>query len=320
MFGRRLLHHHAQALSARRVAATLAVLAAACCLAAYAGADERISPEGVVHSVGTGLGQSGGIAIEYTRQLPSGEIQVELLPGTDDYPTDRDPTLDLRPDGEPIVAWLRNEGPGPQLYVSRRSAAGWTELRTLFPSAKEKHAPALAATGEWVTVTWRELSPLGVQFYRGVIDAATLDPVYGPEAMSLGREVPPVPPTGESVPGTTPEPPVGDVAFFASLLPPEALGDPSRAIVWGIQDEPIPIDYCQRFILPDDAGGAHDFRASSVAGRLTLTFVAGDRLFYTTRRGGMWTDLRVVQLDEETSAAEARLAVFEMIQREAAAP
>lgn len=299
----------------RRLATAL--LAATLVVGVAVGADgDRIGQDGVVHSAWNALGSSGGMAIEYVRQLPSGEIRTEFVDGTDDYPSDRDPMLELSEDGEPIVAWIRNEGEGPQLYGSRRTAVGWTQPTPWFPGPKEKHVPDMTVSGDWVNVTWREASPNGALFYRGVIDPLTLEPVFGPEAMPKGEDVPPVLPEGESMPGTTPEPPGGGTSYFAALLPPMVPGDPSTVIVWGIQDEPIPIDYCQRFTVPDGVRNARQVRASAIAGRLTVTFVDDDYLYYTMRRDGRWTDLRVVELDEQTDAADARLALIEMIQRD----
>ncbi len=292
---------------------TVCTLAAVCPLAAGDGGS--ISTDGVVHSVQSRAGTSGGFALEYARQLPSGEIELEFVTGTDDVAPDHDPRLDLRADGQPVLVWIRNEGLGPQLFVSRRGPTGWSAPRVLFEDPTGKLDPRVSAGDDWVNVTWRDSTPGGPRF-RATLDPDTLEPVFGPEPLPSADGIPPVGPEGESARGTTPEPPGGEM-FLAALLPPSLPGDPGLIVIWGIEDEPIPIDYRQSFILPADTQVVRNLQAKRVAGTVIVSFNDDGRFLYTMRRDGMWTALRVVKLDEATSEETAKLRVYEMIRRDA---
>jgi hypothetical protein len=289
---------------------------------AWASSGNKVAGDGVVHSIEaviwTTANQTGSSQILHTRQHPDGSAESFVIPGTDDLAIDREPVIDLDPATElPIAAWIRNEGAGFGLWISRFDGSGWSAPAPVFVGGQDKAEPEIRITGRWVHLTWREGLPVDVTHVRGVLALDDLTPTHGPETLET-RGDGLVPPEGETLPGSSPEPPPGHLYTLRALIP-LVPGEPGKFYLWGGQDDPVPFGFSQGFVLPDGVRGAANLRARWIGGRMVISFEDAGHYYYTMRKSGLWTDLRVIELDETTSAASAQLEVEEMIRRETGA-
>ena len=74
---------------------------------------------------------------------------------------------------------------------------------------------------------------------------------------------------------------VGEDAFtFASHIP-GAPGEDGTVAVWGILDEPIPIEYFELFSVPKGMSSVRSPSAAFVEGHLVLWYTSGAEFHYT---------------------------------------
>jgi hypothetical protein len=323
MFGRRDPHHHVAPVSRLLAAAALALA-----LGLSAGPAEArrqaVGRDGTVHgvSVETWPSQDSptrGTALRYTRQDAGGSgTESALVPGTDDLLPDREPTLDLVGSTEPVVIWSRLGVDRFDLVASRMELGYWSPIRTVFPGPAEERRPDLYAGAAWLHVVWAVDGAEGTSWFRGVLAPGTLREAYGPERLPTQHAHPLVPVGGEPGPGVSPEP-ERDRFYVVRALFPKDPGSSGKLFLWGVRDEPVPIDYLQGFLLPLQVRDVGQANPLWLNGRLMVSFQTTGWFYYTLRLDGRWTDLRAVRLDAGTTPLDALLEVEEMLRKDAAA-
>jgi hypothetical protein len=312
MHRRRDRLHHAQALK------LALALGAACLAAAPARADvQKVTADGSVHRVDVDVYTSAkgtGTGIRYTRQKPAGGRETSWVPGTDDVAIDQDAVLDVEPSsGRPVLVWSRNEGTGFDLYIARLENGAWTAPRLLMHGAGDDTLPQMRYDDRYLHVAWRQLDPSGsVSLYRSSFDPTSWAPIYGPERIPID-DVAPVPPSGSSTTG--PAVPSMSFTYFCGAVPGALPGDPGRMVAWGVRDEPLPIGYHQIFSLPQDVTTVTSAEAGYIGGRFTLWFVSGAKAYYTVLTSTGWSSLRLIELNAQTSAADARAQIHSLNKR-----
>lgn len=271
---------------------------------------QRIAPDGSVHRVEvevTGTAKATGTALRWTKQRPQGGKDTGYIPGTEDTTIDRDPAVEIEPGtGRPIVVWSRFDGTGFNLFYSRYDGTAWCPARALYRGDGDDYEPQIRFGATSLHVSWRqEISGIST-WYRSSYLAATLDPIYGPER--IADDGWPVGPDGDAGTGL-PAPPRWD-KFFCATVFSKVVGEPGRAIVWGVRDEPVPISYRQVFILPCEVKSSSQPEAAWIGGKFTVWFVSGDRLYYTTRGNAGWAPMRVVEMPPGSTSGDAHWLVY----------
>jgi hypothetical protein len=263
---------------------------------------QQIAADATVHRVEV----DGGIRHTLVRD---GASTVSLVPGTDDANLDLEPTLEIDPATDaPVVVWSRDDGTGFDVWISRYQADAWsTPQRILGQPGADEVAPRIQIAGESVHVVARE----GSSYVRLTLDRVSLQPTFGPEPLPTdGSAIVPGP---ESAGAT--EPVSGNV-YFASDVVRDEPEDPGEVVIWGVRDEPVPIDYLQGLVLPaeiDDAGAP---LATRVEGSLAVLVPTATRVWYTFWLQGAWAEFRAVNIDESTSMSDVRLMVADVIRRQ----
>jgi hypothetical protein len=301
----------------RTGAASLALAAALVLLAGPARADsQKVGPEGTVHRLTSenwtsGGGRVSGTALRHYRQYDDGTTASSLVPGTDDASADRDPAIEIDPaTGQPVLVWSRNEGGGYQVYVSRFDGSAWAFPKPVFVQPGNGKSPDIRIASALIHVMWRQETSAT----RVSLDRTTLDRVFGPETLPIS-DAGLVPPDGLPSPNAAAsDPPCGD-AYFAAEVPPRTSGEGGRIQVWGVRDAPVPVDYAQGFLLPQDVRNVQQPRARWIHDRFVLSFNTAERFFYTIRSSAGWSDLKTILLDASTSVSDARIQMEEMIRR-----
>jgi hypothetical protein len=318
MRGRRDKNHHAQALT-RVCAALLAAGLALAPAGPFLANEQKVGRDGLVHRVSA---ESANVAnqeitsLVHSEQGPEGGTTRRMVTGTEDDALDVEPALAIDPVTEqPVVVWARDEGTGFDLYVSRFTGAVWTPpIRILFIPGEDLD-PRVQVGRNLVHVVWPREAPSGTQWVRLSLDRVTLEPVYGPEI--LPSHSPSIVPAdgGSGDSGGTVDPSSDDTFFFGAEIPPREPGDPGEIVIWGVRDEPIPIDYVQSFFTPASLQSAGNISAGWVGSRFAVTFETPGGFYYRFRDGGTWSDLRVIRLDAETGSAQAWHQMAEMLLR-----
>ena len=315
MLGGRRQHHHPQTM--KRIFAIFVVLLALAGLTAHA--DVAMSVEGEVHSVrsehfSAPQGEVGTLLL-HRRQLGDGTTIQAAIEGTTDLAVDTNPMLAVVGD-RLVLIWSRDEGDGVDLYQSVWQGGAWSGPELLISRSNDTLDPNLRHDGRLLHVVWNESGndDHGNRWYRIALNDRTLGIQFGPEELPSGdNEADLVPISGEDGVSTEPSP---DLTYMAGEI--EAPGSDSGAIfVWGIRDEPIPIDFNRGFHLPDDVRDVQDIRAEWLGGRLTLTFVHARTLYYTAFEGGSWSDQKLVLLEGNLSADGARRLILESAEADA---
>ena len=317
MRSRRDRHHHPEAvtrLAAWAVAAVL--LTAGPAAGAGNGFSQALDERGRLHRVEVEPWVSGGKILGTTlRHIivnPDGTKESGLIPGTDDVPCDRDPALRIDPStDEPVLVWSRHEGVGFDIFISRYHEGAWSALVPLPSSAGDDVAPQLQVGFRNNHVVYRSGPDEQRSWSRLVLDRGTLAPVFGPEPLPTSTQAP-VPSVGATYSDT--EPPFWDF-FFASELIRSGPTDPGIVMVWGVRDDPMPIDYAQSFQCPAGVRDVMQSEAGYLAGRFALRFVSGDRFPYVLRSAGSWSEMRSIELSDKLSPDSARLMLRDMIWR-----
>jgi hypothetical protein len=286
---------------------------AACCLTWPALAEvQRIAADGTSFRADIETlyqaGRPTGTAIRLTRQRAQGGKELSFVPGTDDAAIERDPAMEVDPSsGRPVLVWSRNDGPGFNLYISRYDGT-WSAPRLLVRLDGDDIQPQVRVDPRYLHVSWRQEYLGLVTYWRASFLATTLEPAFGPERI----------PTDDLGPFAA-EDPIVDAAdasaqnryFCGSVL--TKAGDPGRAYLWGVRDEPVPINYRKGFVLPVEVRGVVNSDVGFIGGRFTYWLTTSDsKLYYATLTSGRWSDFRVVELNAQTSLAEARLLLTEL--------
>ncbi|HZN55720.1 MAG TPA: hypothetical protein VFB67_10425 [Candidatus Polarisedimenticolaceae bacterium] len=303
-----------------RRAAILASAAVALATAPHARADvQRIAGDGTVHRVDVEPyvqpNRVAGTVLKSTRQKPKGGKETSWIPGTDDVFLDREPVLEIDPaTGKPVVVWSRNEGTGFNIYVSKFDGTCWSAARLLIKTDADDIEPRIRVDRNYLHVVWRQDLAGQPSYWRWSFKTSTLDPVYGPERLPTDDPVL-VPPEGGTTTGAT------DISwserFFCASIFSRIPGDPGRSYIWGVRDEPVPINFRQAFELPAEVKAIVASDAEWVGGRITYWFTTTDKLYYTIYTAGKWSEMRVIELGAPIGTADARLLIFDLNRRNA---
>jgi len=280
-------------------------LAAGPALAAPA---QQIDGQGILHRVeAVWAGKPAMPVLRHTMVRPDGTTVTLLVPGTIDLFVDTDPALAVDPArGSLVLAWSRNTGGGSSVYVSRYSGSGWSSpLLALHDASGDEIEPQIQITPSLVHV----VAHSGNAYQRICLDPESLHPVFGPEPLATER--PAITP-GVDAPTATP---IGSQNFFASAVLRPAETDPGRVVIWGVRDEPVPIDYVEALALPSDPADGNQALADPIEGRLMLTVTSATRMWYTLFEDGEWRSFASLSLDETTTVSELRTLLADMIRR-----
>jgi hypothetical protein len=281
-----------------------------------------VDSTGQVHSISVeawkGNGKSVATALKHTIQLPDGTAQTCLVSGTDDLAFEEDPYIDIDPvNQEPLLVWSRFESFGTVLQISRFRNGHWSTPIPVWTEHGQGLEPEIDVKTSLLHLIWTSESGAIAQRYRLSLDRKSLEPAFGPELLpTLHQNM--VPLEGRSAEsGDSPvEAPESDLSYFSSILPPVTPGGPGAMITWGIRDEPIPIVYFEAFELPAGLQRIDNRKSEWVADRFVAWFETGSSLYYTTLQDGYWTDLRIIDLNQDRSAAEALRMIADLIDRE----
>ena len=246
-----------------------------------------------------------GSALQHTVVRSNGSTEVSLVPGTEDVFLDQDPALAIDPvRGTPVLAWSRETGSGFDIFVSRYDDNTWTPPVRVLQGTGDEVRPQIQVSDSLVHVVAYE----GAGYVRMSL-TRSLEPVFGPE--SLPTAVVPI------VPGVDPavSAPPGAHLFFASeVLHPDPT-DPGQVVIWGVRDEPVPIDYVQALLLPVTLQGEGIASVSPIEGSLTVTVASPTRLWYTLFRQTSWEPFSAMELNATTTLSDARSMLADMIRR-----
>ena len=295
------------------VASVVAVLAAGSAVRADV---QKIAGDGTVHRIDVESyvqpNRIAGTVLKSTRQKPKGGKESSWIVGTDDLYLDRDPALEIDPaTGKPVLVWSRNEGTGFNLYVAKYDGS-WSAPKLLIKTDADDVEPRIRIDANYLHVFWKQDYAGQSSFWRWSFRTSTLESVYGPERLPMdeGTAVPP-----EGGPTDAPTDFSWSERFFCATVFSRIPGDPGRSYVWGVRDEPVPINFRQAFILPPEVKAVVISDAEFIGGRLTYWFTTTDKLFYTTYAGGKWSEMRVVELSAPTGASDARLLIHDLNRR-----
>ncbi|HEX6853362.1 MAG TPA: hypothetical protein VF139_18335 [Candidatus Polarisedimenticolaceae bacterium] len=288
----------------------------------FAAADRVIGPDGTVHRVQSEFWPAypgPGTAIRYTRQTPTGQLTSTLIPGTDDYWLDGEPSLTLDPlTGNPVAVWTRMLGVGFDLYISSLQGDAWTPAQPLLTPNPDRIRPRIKADGALLHVFWTHREGTSHRIARASLRAGDLVLVLGPEPARVDCVQ-----SGDGAARATAavEEPPGGVTYFAAEVPGRVEGEPPLLGVWGVRDEPVPIDFRVAFSLPDGARELRRVDATMIQGRLTVWFEWSGGLWYTFDDGaGNFPALRVIKREAGGFSSDAIVLVREMIDRLPAVP
>lgn len=315
---RRDRNHYLEALKIAVPCLFLAVSARGSALADV----QKVGPDGTVHRINVEAWPPGttsrttSTALRHIRQYADGSTDSALVPGTDDLAIDRDPAIDIDPaTGNPVLVWSRNLGSGFDIFVSRFDGASWSAPQPIVTQAVDDTRPDIKVACTLIHVTSRQDGQPMNPVIRTSIDRLTLIPVFGPETLPI-PDSNLVPVDGQSSSPTTAATPPTDDAFFMAEIPPRFPGDPGRVAVWGIRDAPVPVDYCQGFLLPSGVSGVQDSRARWLHKRFVVSYAVPSDFYYSIWYS-LWGSLQVIDLNATVTSSDARIQMEDMIRREA---
>jgi hypothetical protein len=276
---------------------------------------QRIACDGSVYRVDvepwSSGGKGNGTMIRATRQKAKGGKDQSIIPGTDDAVIDRDAALEIDPlTGKPVIVWSRGDAAGFSLYISRFDTA-WSPPQLLVRLDGDELEPQIRFDTRYLHVSWRQDGAGATTYWRSSFNSATLDPVFGPERIPTEDAVS-IPTEGGPSTGNDPS---ADYQYFCATVWSPVPGGPNRAYIWGVRDEPVPINYRESLLLPPDVRTVSSSDAGFVGGRFTYWFTTANRLYYTTLAHGRWADMRVVELTGQMTAGDARQQLTVLNQR-----
>lgn len=289
------------------------IVALTCAAPAALAEVQKIDATGYVHRVdveSVSIDRYFYTQLRYTRTAPDGTREVMVVPGTDDLAWEREPAIEIAPyTGNVVFVWVRNDGTGYELFVTRRDGTTWLPTRRLLAVNGDARRPQIRISTNLLHVAWRQDNgPVQVP-YRASFDRVSLDLAFGPEQVPLA-------PAGTST-GLDPasvDPPWWN-KYFAASAPGSLPGEPGWIVIWGVRDEPVPIDYVYYVPVPKGVYGVIQAEASFIGSRFVLWFYTGDRFFYSVRSNQRWSDIRLVDLSGATSVSDAKIQVREMVLR-----
>jgi hypothetical protein len=274
---------------------------------------QKVGADGLVHRVEVEAVKGGGTQLRHFLTRNDGTTFNGVIPGTEDASPERDAVVEIDALTEsPVVAWSRDGGTGWDIWISRFDNGAWAPPRRVLADAFHEIRPQLEVGAKLAHVVARSETGTRTDYVRVSVDRLTLLPAYGPESLpldgfTLGAD-------GEQD-AASPVPPRGN-AYFASDILRASATDPGKIVIWGVRDEPVPIDFRQVFLMPAGIRDPEQPAASWVEETLTVTVGSPARFWYTTRLLGKWTPMRGIGLDDRTSRADARTMVADTIRRE----
>lgn len=289
---------------------TLPLLAALLVLSSAARANvQQIASDASVHRVeAVSVGKPAMPALRHTVLRRDGSSDIVLVPGTGDAWVDTEPALAIDPvTGDPVVVWSRDEGAGFDIWISRYHAGIWSAPVRILDGGADEVRPQIQVTDSLIHVAARS----GETYQRLSLDRATLQPAFGPEPLPTGG-----PGTVPGGSGTAVSPPTDHVFFASDVIPPTE-GDAGRIVIWGVRDEPVPIDYVEVLLVPVELAETATPLVSPIEGSLTVTVSAPDRIWYTLWLEESWQQFGAVDRSPETSLSDVRLMLADMIRRQA---
>lgn len=266
---------------------------------------QRIASDGSVYRVDVDPwsqgGKSTGTVLRVTRQKAKGGKDQSIIPGTDDVVVDRDPALEIDPSsGKPIIVWARNDATGFSLYVSRFDTS-WSTPQLLVRQDGDDLEPEIRFAARYLHVSWRQDAAGQSTYWRSSFLASTLEPMFGPERVPTDDAVS-IPPEGGPSSANDPSP---GLQYFCTTVGDRAPGDPFRAYIWGVRDEPVPINYRESLLLQPEVHTVNSSDVGYLGGRFTFWFTTSSRLYYTTFADGRWADMRLIELTGQLTAGDA---------------
>ena len=252
--------------------------------------------------------------LRHMMQDASGVTSILIVTGTEDSATERDPFVVIDPvSGVPTLVWIRTEAGTSALCLSRFDGTAWSTPLVVVTDSETKSRPLMRIGSRYVQIAWSQGTTDPPASLALTLDRTTLAVTY-PASELTTDEPSPVPPEGTTA-GEASLPPGGDT-FFTMGAPARLPEERPRLIVYGARDEPVPVNFLQGFLLPDDVdpasitmSGAEFFSA-----RLTVWYVSGDKVYYAYREPTLWSSTRVIGLHPVT-ISDARLLLREMLAR-----
>ena len=269
---------------------------------------QQIDSQGNLHRVEEVWTGKPPIAIlRHTMVRPDGTTAVVVVPGTDDAAMDLDPAVAVDPvRGTLVLAWSRNAGDGFAIYASSFNGSVWSSPRMVLDNPNgDELDPQIQITSSLVHVVARH----GAEYTRICLDPELLLAVFGPEP--LPTNTPAITP-GVDAPTDTP---VASLAYFASAVIRLSETEPGQIVIWGVRDEPVPIDYRQVMRVPIELLNGSTAIAAPIEGSLTATVVSPDYAWYTLFLGGDWRPFGSLHLDGTTTLSDVRGLLADMIRR-----
>lgn len=295
-------------MSARTVRCILPLAAALVAGTALATPPQQIDSQGNLHRVEeVWAGKPAVPILRHTMVRPDGTTSVVVIPGTDDAAVDTDPAVAVDPvRGTVLLAWSRDTGDGFAVYVSRFSASAWSGPHlALDNSSGDELDPQIQITPSLVHVVAHH----GADYTRIVLDPERLEAVFGPEPLST---VMPAITPGVDAPTSTP---IASLAYFSSAVIRPSTSEPGQIVIWGVRDEPVPIDYREAMRVPIDLLNGSTAIVTPIEGSLTATVVSPNYAWYTVFLGGDWRAFGSLRLDGNTTLSDVRGFLADMIRR-----
>jgi hypothetical protein len=248
---------------------------------------------------------------------PDGFVHAYVVTGTDDSSEEREPDIRIDPvSGVPLMAWLRLDATSTAVLVSRFDGAAWSSPVVVATGVDVKDSLQLHVGNRLAHVAWSQGPTDPPAAWLASVDRTTLATVFGPAALTTD-EPSPVPPEGAPA-GEASLPPSGD-SFFTLGAPPRFPEEAPRIIVYGARDEPVPVNFLQGFLLPEDVVHIDTSGAEIIANRMVVWYVSGGRFYYAFRDPTDWSSTRAMRL-YPLEVTEARALVREMLSRLPAVP
>ena len=295
-------------MSMRLIRSLLSLAVALAAGAAMAAPAQQIDARGTLHRVEAVW--SGKPAMPLLRHIlvrADGTTAASVIPETDDLFVDTDPALAVDPSrGTLVLAWSRDIGDGYAVYVSRYGGSTWSSpVRVMDDPSGGEIEPQIQITPSLVHVVAHN----GPAYKRICLDPVSLQPVYGPEPLwNGGAGITP----GVDAPTHTPT--ESHVFFTSTVLRPSET-DPGRVVIWGVRDEPVPIDYLEALVLPLETAEGNRTAATPIEGSLTVTVNSGTRVWYTVFQNGAWSESASLALDGTTTLSDVVTMLADKIRR-----
>ncbi len=307
--------YYAEALK-RLAPAWLPVLFVALTLpSVLAGNSSTVAGDGVVHTVLSEAwrqgNNTGGTVLVHVAQNPDGTETRQPVNGTDNFTIERDAFIAIDPVSNlPVLVWAQVTSRATALYVARLESGSWTTPHLFWDDGSTNLDPNIDIRDNLLHIVWKQEGESPVRL-RLSLARESFVPAFGPEYLPTDL-------AGIAPPGIDSGPidsPGLDLSYFASVISPQVPDQPGRIITWGIRDEPVPVVYFQPFHLPIGIQTVREQNSEWLAGTFVTWFTSGSSFYYTTFDDGKWEELKVIDLDDGRSTAEALLLLQDMLRR-----